>query len=528
MPSYKDVVPRLDKQSTGASTSTQRPQGDSFMQKHGLNRGPDSKNGLAPSFDNLPAIRSNLTAPQHRTINRFPEKHADVRESNDANAHRSPRFEKLPKVDERPQFGERNLDLHSNHNGEAIRLKTRNQESHARFIKNPELHAKLSNVALAEHLRTGRLDHLTNANLGKKLDLHRQFDLHHHGDLARQLDLRQKLEQHGGWAHRHHGPVAPFYTKHCFSHCYCGPSWFPNYCWYPIWSGWVNWCWNFPCIPTYDPRPICCQPWSYNPCAPWVVWEYPVWEPMPVVACGTWVDVPVVEVASGLDLQLLAVRFVDPGHPEQKLGPRYRVWVRNNSAIAIDQPFDVIAYASNDRLPAAGLPEAGVTVTQIEAGQIQAIDLRLPYEASLMDRDESGSPQPFRFLHVIVDSGRQVAEVTEANNGAVLDRRDVLPVDPVIFGTDSEETRSGAEINIAGEGFGPEPGRVLINVRGVELQGEVIGWYDLGVRVKLPDLAGAVNDEAEIVVVRGDDAASNPMSLALRSTRLINFDPASP
>src|SRR5262249_45971135 len=207
----------------------------------------------------------------------------------------------------------------------------------------------------------------------------------------------------------------------------------------PTWSGWVNWCWNFPCIPIYDPRPICCQPWYYNSCAPWVVWEYPVWEPMPVVACGTWVDVPVVEVVSGLDLQLLAVRFVDPGHPEQKLGPSYRLWVRNNSAVAIDQPFDVVAYASNDRIPAAGLPEAGVTVTQIEAGQIQAIDLRLPVEASLMGRDESGSPEPFQFLHVIVDSGRQIPEVTEANNGAVLDRRDVLPVDPVIFGTESEE-----------------------------------------------------------------------------------------
>ena len=83
----------------------------------------------------------------------------------------------------------------------------------------------------------------------------------------------------------------------------------------------------------WDPRPIWCRPVVYGPCPRWVYWETPVFVPLPAVGCGTWVDLkPVVVAAATSDLQLVAVRFVDPGHPEEKLGPRYRVWFRNNGA----------------------------------------------------------------------------------------------------------------------------------------------------------------------------------------------------
>ena len=58
------------------------------------------------------------------------------------------------------------------------------------------------------------------------------------------------------------------------------------------------------------------------------------------------------------DLQLLAVRFVDPGHPEEKLGPRYRVWFRNNSDRRSTQPFNVMLFAGNDDQLTADLPAA--------------------------------------------------------------------------------------------------------------------------------------------------------------------------
>lgn len=379
-----------------------------------------------------------------------------------------------------------------------------------------KLHIARPGSALAERLKKGDLHRLVDSNVGKQVNLKKQFELHQTGDLARRMNLGQQLSLRGGWDRRLRGPIDPLYGRHGVSACYAGPSFFPGFCWFPQWSPWVNWCWNFNCLPICDPRPIFCRPIFCDPCIAWGGWDYyPVWTPMPVVTCGTWVDVPTVVVNAGYDVQLLATRFVDPGHPEQQLGPRYRVWLRNNSPVAIEQPFNVLAYASNDRDPAIGLPEAGVRIQRIEAGQIQSIDLRLPFEANTLSRDAEGHKVPFQFLHVIADSHREVPEAFEENNGAVLARGDILPVDPAVFAADSEQLVSGSVINVAGEGFGPEPGQVLVNVGGVERQAEIVGWYDLGVQVRLPGLTLASDAPAELVVVRGDQAASNPLTVSL-------------
>ena len=75
-------------------------------------------------------------------------------------------------------------------------------------------------------------------------------------------------------------------------------------------------------------------------------------------------------------------------------------------------------------------------------------------------------------------------------------------------------------LSVAGEGFGPEAGQVLIQVAGLELQGEIEGWYDLGVRVKLPTLPLYSETEAKVVVVRGDGAASNALDVKLLASEL--------
>ena len=185
----------------------------------------------------------------------------------------------------------------------------------------------------------------------------------------------------------------------------------------------------------------------------------------------------------------MAVRFVDPGHPEEKLGPRYRVWFRNNGAAPVTQPFNVMLFAGNDERLAANLPQAGVRVTAIEAGDIQSVDIRLPVEVYTMGRDAQGNPAPFAMLHVLVDANREVPETTKANNGARLAPAEILPVDPAAFEVDPVAARPGGEVLLAGEGFGPQPGRVLVVVGGQEMDAEILGWYDLGVRLALPRLA---------------------------------------
>lgn len=366
----------------------------------------------------------------------------------------------------------------------------------------------------AERLRSGSLEHLVNTNIGRQVDLRRQFELHHHGDVARQLNLSHQLALHGGWNHRFSGPVSANYTQHASGHAYAGPGFYRQRCWYPHWSPWVNWSWNFNCRSIYDPRPLFCRPYFYRPCSPWSGWYYPGWAGLPYGTSGTWVNVPTVAVV-GVDLQLLAVRFVDPGHPEQQLGPRYRVWFRNNSAIAIDQAFDLLLLATNDQNPVPGVPEAGVRVTAIDAGQIEAVDVRLPYEANVLDADARGNRVPFRFLHVLVDAQRELPDADVNNNGAVLDRLDIMPIDPTVFSATLEESDGVPLIDIAGEGLGPEPGQVVIRLGKTEVTPEITGWYDLGIQVRMPSLKLLDLASAEILVIRGDKAASNPLRLTM-------------
>ncbi|HET6422907.1 MAG TPA: hypothetical protein VFG20_04445, partial [Planctomycetaceae bacterium] len=340
-----------------------------------------------------------------------------------------------------------------------------------------------------------------------------QFALYRRGDVARQLNLNVNLINAGGWRNRPMGPVFNRYTSFAYSSWYPGPAWGPQYCWTPRWSPWVSWSfWNW-CVPIYDPRPFICRPVIYDPCPPIVVYEYPVWQPLPVVTCGTWIDVPPVVIDTGFDLELLAVRFVDPGHQEQNLGPRYRVWVRNNSPAAIGAPFNVTLVAAMGPQLMGELPQAGATIPNMEPNSVTPIDIRLPLAANRLGRQADGAVVPFSHLHVMVDSHRDLAENNEANNGTLLDRTTIYPVDPAGFSTDVTAAQAGAMVSLAGEGFGPEPGQLLVTVNGQTQQAEVHGWYDLGVNFKLPDFNLAQAADAQIIVVRGDSAVSNPVEL---------------
>ncbi len=339
----------------------------------------------------------------------------------------------------------------------------------------------------------------------------------------------------GHWHVPHHsrGRISPRYGHGCLPFYYHGPFYWPHYCWYPRWTDWVRWSWHFHRHGLWDPRPLWCRPVVYVAAPRWIWWEVPVWDPLPEVTCGTWIDVPQpVVIAPQYDLQLLAVRFVDPGHPEEQLGPRYRVWLRNNSRQAIPQPFDVVLLASNAAALTADVPQAGVRVTSIEAGQVQSVDVRLPVEVYSLGLDDEGRPAPFTTLHVLIDAGREVSETSETNNGLKLAPEQILPVDPAAFELQPTAAAPGGEVVLAGEGLGPEPGQVLLHLGGIEMEAEILGWYDLGVRLKLPELPLAGPTPAELIVVRGDGAAANPLQITMTPSEsgpeLIPSPPAVP
>lgn len=364
-------------------------------------------------------------------------------------------------------------------------------------------------------VKSGEIERLTATKTAQKLKLAEQYRMFQQGDAARRLELQK---QHGGRKDFYRGRVSPAYQHHAFKHHYRGPAFFAGVCWYPTWNSWVKWSWHYHCNPYWDPRPVWCRPILYHPSPLWVYWEIPVWTPLPATVCGTWVDLkPVVLPPAACDLQLVAVRFVDPGHPEDNTGPRYRIWFRNNSEEPLTQPFNVVLLANNDndQKPDASLPQAGVRVTAIEANDIQSVDVRLPADVYSMGRDAKGDPVPFSMLHVLIDAHQEVAETTKLNNGTKLQTLDILPVDPAAFELEPAAAKPGGVVTLAGEGLGPQPGRVFIQVNGQELDAEILGWYDLGVRWTLPKLAVNAPVDAEVVVVRGDGAATNPLRLTI-------------
>lgn len=354
---------------------------------------------------------------------------------------------------------------------------------------------------------------LISSRMGQRYDLDRQFSLFAQGDVARQMNFNTTLLSNGGWQARHTGPVFSDYSRNAFSSWYPGPQWYPAYTWMPQWSPWVQWSFWNNVLPIYDPRPFVVRPYYYETAPIITTYQYPVWQELPVVASGTWVDVPPVSVSSGQDIQLLAVRFVDPGHVEEDLGPRCRVWLRNNSPETLNRKFDVTVFASLAPKLSDQLVQAGVTIPEIAGDDTIAVDIRLPADANRLAVDEDQDRIPFKYLHVVVDSQNSTKESDEENNGAIVKRGDVFPVDPAAFSTDVTAAAPGSTISIAGEGLGPEPGEVIVTIGEDQYSATVRGWYDLGVQIIVPELELRQLAEAQVLVIRGDGAASNPVAL---------------
>ena len=490
-----------------------------------LNPGSDAKTGVARGNNNLSGSGKTTIIgkddARHRTTLIHIEKNGRV-----------PKLDSSPDDFRlKPEVNDRVAELRQTRDHKEFERKL----NELKALPGAKSHAELASLKLdrvsgvfQQRVEQHDFRHLHESDVGRRLNLERQFQLHRHGDLSRQMNLGPALVQAGGWQHRHHGHVIPTFTRSSFSVWYAGGGYYPHYCWTPRWTPWVDWCWWDTCLPIYDPRPIYCRPIVYTPCPIWVVYDYPVWQPLPVVTCGTWIDVPTVVVDSGTDLQLLATRFVDNGHPDQNLGPRYRVWLRNNGPLSTATPFNVMLIAANDPVPRADLPQAGAVVNGIEAGQIQSVDIRLPLAANRLAVTPEGQRIPFSYLHVLIDSHRELVESNESNNGSVVARNDILPVDPAAFSSDVSAGAPGTVINVAGEGLGPEPGQVIVSINGLQLQAEIHGWYDLGVRFALPNIALAGATDADILIVRGDGAAANPLDFELVPQAMLGESPLPP
>jgi hypothetical protein len=228
-------------------------------------------------------------------------------------------------------------------------------------------------------------------------------------------------------------------------------------------------------------------------CSFWYCWHYPTWSPLYSCGCGYYYDVPVVEIPVGLDLQLLAVRIVDSGDPENQQGPAVRVWFRNNSAVAIEHPFNVIAVAARDVQATPDLPQAGVRIDRIDASQTLSVDIRLPIQAN---------DPAFPMLHVVVDSHREILEVNEANNGLVINRGEVLPLEASELQGPASAVAAGQAAPIATQNAKVAPvGPASVN--GLPNDAPVNG------PVAPPVAKGAASVEIELPTATSDESSFN-------------------
>ncbi len=211
-------------------------------------------------------------------------------------------------------------------------------------------------------------------------------------------------------------------------------------------------------------------------------------------------------------LKLIDIRWIDAGIPKEKLGPAFRVVVRNVGHAPIFRPFDLLMTAcAGDKLNLK-FPTAVKTIKGLRPGQTLVINMRLPIESLAMAYPGQKAPAPFNTVTVLASTGQKGPAAGGAvKTLAVLPLAKILPVDIVLARPKSYVFPAGSVMLIKGEGFALAPGKVVVKTAGVALAAEILNWTPLGVEVKLPHLPLAHPTRARLFVVRKDGMTSRPM-----------------
>jgi hypothetical protein len=102
--------------------------------------------------------------------------------------------------------------------------------------------------------------------------------------------------------------------------------------------------------------------------------------------------------------------------------------LRNKSGLSVSQQFNVALAASIGRQATAESAFATQRVNGLEAGQLLAVEVRLPAKAYNMGLNADGQPVPFAFLTAVVDSHQEVPETDRDNDFMVLGRGEIVMV----------------------------------------------------------------------------------------------------
>ncbi len=206
--------------------------------------------------------------------------------------------------------------------------------------------------------------------------------------------------------------------------------------------------------------------------------------------------------APALALQLADLRLVDPGDASQDIGPRFRVFFRNN-APGFSQPFDLVVAAGLDNKFTPAMPQAIERISSIAPGQAISADIRLPAECLALP-GSGPKPSPFSTVFVLVRSQANLLGAAQLNTLVALPASSIRQVNISLLRPNSVVVPIGATLTLTGEGFGLTPGQVFLNLNGLSLAAQIVQWGPLGIRVQLPTLPLAASAPGELRIIRND------------------------
>jgi hypothetical protein len=124
------------------------------------------------------------------------------------------------------------------------------------------------------------------------------------------------------------------------------------------------------------------------------------------------------------DLLLTDLRLMDPGNGTD-LGPRFQLTVANQGP-SVSPPFQagIAAAVSQEQLGTA--VKAAAQVGPIQPGQTANVEIRLPVQA--LGLPGPSGPTLFGVIGVSLDELNQVDELNEQNNGALVNREQIQPL----------------------------------------------------------------------------------------------------
>jgi hypothetical protein len=212
-------------------------------------------------------------------------------------------------------------------------------------------------------------------------------------------------------------------------------------------------------------------------------------------------------------IELVDVRLIDIGNAAEGQGPRFRVVIKNVMPFPLDKPFEVLASAGISAEASPELPTGVQGVEKLGPGEIAPVEVRLPAESMAMAYPGREAPAPFSVLHVLIAGPKNALGSSSITKLASLPLGDVRLTDLVVAAPADGVAAVGMPLELQGEGFGPVVGQVELNVAGLKLNAEVLGWSELGIAVRMPELALTAPTPVQLVVKRVDGKAAQPLTL---------------